>query len=603
MKLHTSLLSPGLVWFLRFSLTFFQKYWVQWVLLILAVLFQLAFEVLVPFAYQLIFDRAIVNRDASFLILLLSGLGAAFIIQSLAGLSQDYLSARIGAGVLKDIRLKMFNHLQHLSLGFYTRVQAGELMSRFSSDLADIERAIVIDIPMGTFNILLMVVSTLLLFVVEWRLALVTLVTLSVGFMGPHLFGLRVAKTSYRRRQDEAKVLSILQENISAQPVIRNFGLQKSALFQFQKQLIVLLHSSLRSNFYSVLLGRLSNLSINFLQLLIIGFGAFLAMRGYLTTGALVGFISLLLNVNIATDGLTQQVPALIRTTSGMLRIKELLAEQPEVTDLADALPLSQLAKDIRFENVTFNYYGMQPILDKISFTIQVGESVAFVGPSGSGKSTILNLLVRFYDPNEGSVLFNGYDLRQVTQASLRAQIGTVFQESFLFNTTIRENICLGKPDATDVEIEAAAKAAEIHDTILRFPQGYDTVVGERGGQISGGQRQRIAIARAILRNPAILILDEATSSLDPETELAINTTLKNLAIGRTVVSVTHRLTSVVNCDRIFVLERGKLIEQGTHKELLKLRGLYYRLWCKQSGKSQVDENSLEQPKLGDFSH
>lgn len=580
---YTLFQSPGLILLLRFSLSFFHRYWVQGVLLLLALLFQLAFDLLLPFAYKFIFDRLIPTGDVRFLALLLSGLVVAFIIHSLASISQDYLSALIGAGVLKDIRLKMFNHLQHLCLSFYTRVQMGELMSRFSSDVTDIERAIAIDLPKGIHNIFLMILSTLLLFVVEWRLALVTLVALPIVFIGPHLFGTQVTNTSYRFRQDEAKVLSTVQENINAQPVIRNFGLQKLMLFKFQEQLVILSRSNLRSNFFSLLLGRFSLLSIYFLQILIFGVGAFLAIYGYLTTGALVGFLSLLINVNVAVDGITQQVPALIRATTGILRVKELLAEQSTITDAVDAVPLPPLAKEIRFEDVTFSYSGVQPNLDNVSFAIGVGESVAFVGSSGSGKSTALNLLMRFYDPNHGSILFDGHDLRQVTQASLRTQISAVFQETFLFNTTIRENICLGKPDATDAEIETAAKAAEIHDTILSFPQKYDTCVGERGGRISGGQRQRIAIARAILRNPAVLVLDEATSSLDPESESAINATLLNLARGRTVISVTHRLTSIVKSDCIFVLDGGKLIEQGTHEELLNLRGLYYRLWWKQS--------------------
>ena len=572
------------LWFWRFFLSFFDPFWTKGVLIVIALLLQLGFEVLVPFAYKLIFDSTIVNGDVSFLILVLSGLIFAFIIHALASLSQDYLTALIGSRVLKNIRLRMFNHLQILSLGFYTRVQAGELMSRFSGDLADIERAIAIDIPKGIYNIFLIVASTLLLFVVEWRLALVTLIALPVGLAGPYLLGSQVTNSSYRLRQDEAKVLSTIQENISAQPVIRNFALQKSILLKFQEQALVLSQTSQRSNFLSLLLGRLSLLSIYFIQILIVGFGAFLAIRGYLTAGSLIGFISLLLNVNVAADGLTQQTPSLIRATSGLLRVKELLGEQPGIMDASDAIPLEPLAKEIRFEDVTFSYSGTQPNLYKVSFTIRQGQSVAFVGLSGSGKSTILNLLMRFYETNEGSILIDGRDLRQFTQASLRSQISTVFQQTFLFNTTIRENIRVGKLDATDAEIEAAAKAAEIHDTILTYPHKYDSLVGERGGQISGGQQQRIALARAILRNPAVLLLDEATSALDSQTESAINATLVKLAKGRTVISATHRLTSVVNSDCIFVLEKGELIEQGTHEELLNLQGMYYWLWWKQRG-------------------
>jgi ATP-binding cassette subfamily B protein len=249
-----------------------------------------------------------------------------------------------------------------------------------------------------------------------------------------------------------------------------------------------------------------------------------------------------------------------------------------------EATPLPRFAKAIRFEDVDFSYTDGQRHLRGVSFAIHAGESVAFVGPSGSGKSTILNLLTRFYDPVAGQVAIDDHDLRHVTQTSWRAQSGIVFQESFLFNTTIRENIRVGKPEATDAAVEAAARAAEMHDLIERMPHGYETVVGERGNRLSGGQRQRIAIARAMLRDPAILILDEATAALDAATEAAINLTLAQLARGRTVIAVTHRLASVGQADRIFVLNHGQLVEQGRHPVLLAHGGVYTQLWHKQSG-------------------
>jgi ATP-binding cassette subfamily B protein len=233
---------------------------------------------------------------------------------------------------------------------------------------------------------------------------------------------------------------------------------------------------------------------------------------------------------------------------------------------------------------VSFSYTDEQQNLKKIDLTIPAGNRVAFVGPSGCGKSTILNLLMRYYDPDEGSVTIDGHDLRKVTENSLHGQIGSVLQDNFLFNTSFRENIRMGNLKATDEEVEAAAKVAEIHDIIQGFPDGYENLVGERGGRLSGGQRQRIAIARAMVRNPSILVLDEATSALDPGTEAAINATLEQLGETRTVISVTHRLNSVVNADRIYVLEGGELVEQGTHQELLDQKGLYYRLWEQQNG-------------------
>lgn len=567
---------------LQFFLSFLHKYWSKVILLVLTLIFQLAFELLVPFIYQQIFDRVIRTRDSNLLLILLSVLVVAYIIFCLASLIQDHLSSLIGAGVIKDIRIVMFKHLQNLCLSFYAGITVGELMSRFSSNLNDIERAITLDLSKTIYNVLLAIASTLLLFAVEWRLALVTVIASPIALIGPNVFGTKVSESSYKLKQKEADVLNTVQENISAQALIRNFGLQKSEVFKFQEQAAALSLSSKTNNFLSLLIGTLSLLSIYFLQILIVGVGAFFAIRGSLTAGSLIGFISLLFNVNVAVDGLARQLPSLEKATSGMLQVKELLSEQATIIDAPGAITLTSKAQEIWLKNVSFSYSGKQPNIENISFKIKPNQSVAFVGLSGSGKSTILNLLMRFYDPNEGSILIDGHDLRQVTQASLRSQIGVVFQETFLFNTTIRENICLGKLDATDAEIEAAAKAAEIHESILTFPQKYDTIVGERGGKLSGGQRQRIAIARAILRNPAILVLDEATSALDAESEFAINATLKKLAKGRIVISVTHRLASITDSNCTFVLKKGRVVEQGTHTQLLYLGGLYSQLWWKQ---------------------
>ena len=331
------------------------------------------------------------------------------------------------------------------------------------------------------------------------------------------------------------------------------------------------------------LVGTASSSGVVLVQLVALGVGALLALEGSLTVGTLVAFISLLASVNKDAYNLTKKVaPSLIGATGGLQRIEDLLGQRPQVVDVPGAHPLPRLAREIRFADVTFSYNGGQSQLDHVSLTIPAGETVAIVGPSGAGKSTILSLITRLYDVTAGAVTIDGHDLRQVTQDSLRAQIGVVLQETFLFNTTVRENIRLGKLDATDAEIEAAARAAEIHDLIVSLPQGYDTPTGELGGLLSGGQRQRIAIARAILREPTILILDEATSALDPATEAAIIATLERLARKRTVLVVTHRLAAVQHADRIFVVDSGCVVEEGRHHELLDRRGLYHELWWKQ---------------------
>jgi ATP-binding cassette subfamily B protein len=327
-----------------------------------------------------------------------------------------------------------------------------------------------------------------------------------------------------------------------------------------------------------------------------------MVLSGNLTLGALVAFIGLLGNVLGPMNGLSGLLQALQQATGGMRRIDELLTDEPQVMDTPDAQPLAPFTKEIRFDAVTFSYTGEQANLKDVSFTISAGQSVGFVGPSGCGKSTVLGLVLRLYDPAVGSVTLDGVDARRVTQASLHKQMAMVPQDTFLFNSSVRENIRLGRPGASDPDVEAAAKAAEIHDVVMSLPQGYDTVVGERGARLSGGQRQRLAIARAVLRGASILLLDEATSALDPTTEAAINRSLAAIARGRTTITVTHRLASVVQADRLFVIDQGRLVQQGTHAELLGQEGLYRKLWQQQQGMAadgQPVVGGLDAARLG----
>jgi ATP-binding cassette subfamily B protein len=328
-------------------------------------------------------------------------------------------------------------------------------------------------------------------------------------------------------------------------------------------------------------------------NVLLISGGSYLAYAGSLSVGSLVSFNALFIMVSTAVMGLTAVTPTLLQATGGMQRVRELLDERPSVVERPDARPLPKLASGIRFENVSFGYTPEQTSLSDVSMELPAGARVAFVGHSGCGKSTNLNLIMRFYDPQAGRVTFDGIDLREALLDSLYDQVGIVFQESFLFNLSVRENIRLGKMGATDAEVEAAARAAELHDIILRMREGYETVVGERGALLSGGQRQRVAIARALIRDPSLIILDEATSALDPATEAAINDTLERVSAGRTVVSVTHRLKSVVGFDRVFVFKEGRLIEQGSHESLLRAGGSYAGMWRRQTGTSVSSTGDL----------
>ncbi|MSR83435.1 MAG: ABC transporter ATP-binding protein, partial [Candidatus Latescibacteria bacterium] len=409
--------------------------------------------------------------------------------------------------------------------------------------------------------------------------ALVAMLVLPMCMLGPRIFAPRAAGASYHRRQFEAGLTSNLQEQLVSQPAVKAFSLEARAQGIFAEHNVLLAGSCLCLGFFSALVERSAGIGIVLLQVVIMGVGAYMAYGGQLSIGSLAAFQTLFVNLSYSLSYVTQYVPNLAQAIGGMIRIDELLAEMPRVQDSPHALPLPRLQEQICIRGVVFSYGGEQRSLDEVDLVVKKGQSVAFVGESGSGKSTLLSLILRFYDPTAGSVEFDGQDLRQVTQASLRGHLGVVFQESFLFDLTMRENIRLGRPDATDAEVEEAAKAAEIHEFILGMPQGYETPVGERGGRLSGGQRQRLAIARAVLRDPDILLLDEATSALDPATEAAVNATLARLGKGRTLISVTHRLSSVVGMDRIFVLRQGKVVEQGNHKQLLNQEGYYYQLW------------------------
>ncbi|MFM6383574.1 MAG: ABC transporter ATP-binding protein [Microcystis panniformis] len=576
----------GFKWFGKFFAGSLKKYWLLGAIIMVVQILQLVFDILIPFAYQIIFDRAIPNKDTNFLLLILSILAIAFVIYSLAGVVQDYLSSLAGSEIIRDVRFQMMSHLQKLPLSFFAQTEIGTTLAHFSQDLADIERVIVVDIPMTVYFVMLFVGSAVLLFIIEWKLALAIWLALPFGSIVSHFFGTKATQAGYQRKGYDSEVLSRVQEIVNGQSVIRTFGLQDFILERFRQQINILLSSSIQSNFLSFLIGRFSLINLVFLQLLIIGVGAYFAIQGAMTVGSLVGFISLLFNVNVAADGLAQQFPTLIKASTGMLRLEEFFNSHPLPAKYQQKISLSIPSETIYFNNVSFSYSGKKSNLQEINLMIKIGTSVAFVGPSGSGKSTILSLLTNLYEPTQGAITIDGYDMRHIIPESLQSHIGIAFQEAFLFNTTIRENIRLGKLDATHREIEIAAEKAEINQIIASFPQGYDTIVGERGSKLSGGQRQRIALARLILHNPAIILLDEVTASLDSETEAAINKTINRIAKDRTLIAVTHRLTSAMNADRIFVLEKGQLVEQGSHQQLLALDGLYTRLWDKQT--SQV---------------
>ena len=540
-------------------------------LLALGVLAETSYNVAFPLSLKYLIDDALLKQDHEALVWILIVLGVLAVVISTVAICVEYLNARLAAAILRDIRHSLFDHLQSLSLHFYSRTTAGEVISRFSTDLGEVEGAVRYWLGMGLTPALELVIAVALLFYLNWPLAIAAMLIWPLTLIGPRIFSPRAVAATYRKKQLEAETLSIVQENVLAQPVIKVFSLQTIGKAWLRQRSVPLAASSAQVNFLSAMVERSVATAVLLLHLVILGFGAWLAFHKRITIGTLVTFENVFWELSYNIGYISQFFPEVMQAAGSIRHMNELFAEKPRINDTPDAIALPRLQHEIVFDRVSFGYNGPERHLSNLSFRIPRGSRAAIVGPSGSGKSTILNLILRLYEPVEGSVCVDGYDLRQVTRESLLSQIAIVFQESFLFHTTIRENIRLGKPDSTDAEVEAAARAAEIHDFIESLPLGYDTNAGERGSLMSGGQRQRIAIARALVRDPAILLLDEATSALDHATEAAILATLRRAAAGRTVISVTHRLSSAVDADIVLVMSGGELVELGGHEILRRL--------------------------------
>ncbi len=569
---------------LRPFLQFFRPYRLRLIPIVLACALEMLFNAQVPLSVKFLIDRALLQHDRHMMVLILIALGVSTIVVSFTSFGRDYLYTGIVSRITAGLRQRMFERLQQLSLGYYSRVEVGDVMSRFSNDISVVENGLGSAVTWGLQPALDLMLSAALVFALEWRLATIGILLCPICVLGPRLLSKRATSVSVEKQQEESRLLSSLQETLSAPALVRAFNLQRKLIGTFRQHNESLVKASMRLGLFTALMERSASFGTLLLQFVVMGISGYMAYRGTITVGTFASFQALFVSLSYSVMYLAQYTPNLIGASGGLARIEQVLSEEAKVQDAPDAPPLLPISEAIELRDVSFSYSGERLNLDDVTLRVPRGWPVAFVGPSGSGKSTLLSLLLRFYDPDRGEVLFDGRDARAVPLESLRGQIAVVFQESFLFNTTIAENIALGRPDASMDEIVAAAKSAEIHDFIAGLPDGYQTIAGERGSRFSGGQRQRIAIARAVLRDPEILILDEATSALDPATEYAINETLERLAYGRTMISITHRLSSVVNMARIFLLENGRLTEQGDHQELLRQGGTYARMWQKQAG-------------------
>jgi ABC-type bacteriocin/lantibiotic exporter with double-glycine peptidase domain len=582
------------VWrsFFHHVIPLLKPYRLRYIEVSIYMLLGLSYGVIMPLSGKYLLDTVIPSRDLGQLGLFIVGLFALYVLNSLLGMRRAYVSNWINQKVITDLDERLFGHLQRLSHTFYSQVKVGDIVTRFTSDMQLVQNALTQLTGTGPFMALTAVFAAVTVLILSPVLGSLVLIIVPLFALTYRLLGSRLQKASTQRQQLVAQLIGTLQENVSAHAVVKAYGLENKAMASFRGGLTALLNASLRLVKIAVLFETSMTLTVTLGQLMVLGVGGYLVMQGHITIGTLLAFIGLLPSLVQPISSLSS-IGQTMQTASGAItRVTELLEEPLTVAEKAGAVDLPPLGKEIRLENVEFSYGTGNPILNDLSLTIPAGSNVAIVGPSGSGKSTIVSLLLRFYDPEGGRTLFDGVDLKDATLASLRNQIGLVFQDTFVFDTTLRENIAHGSPGAKDSDIVAAAKAARLDEYIQSLPGGYDTVMGERGVRMSGGQRQRLAIARALIRNPRILVFDEATSALDSQTEREILDTLKDVAKGRTVISITHRLAIAAMSDHVYVLEHGRLVEDGTHSRLVNAGGLYQKLYSEQTGRAAETRRS-----------
>ena len=566
--------------------------WLRLASIGVAIVVRTVFIVGLPFGYQLIFDSVMTDADVDLLWKIAAAMAGGYALATVADLGMAYQACVVGARAVETLRLALYHHMQALSERYFSDTSVGDVMARFSSDVVAIDRIVTFSLYQIVLWALTLVSGLVALFVLEWRLALLTLLILPLAALGPEWVAPRANRAGYRRRQEEARLAGLIHESVRGHAVISAFGLESRFAGQYAAALDRWRACAIHSNVLAASVRISSNLAVLFLQITVFTVGAYLAIEGHVSPGALVGFLVLLLNVGKAATTLTVQLPDVIHGTAGYQRVREFFEVRPDVVDTGAPERFERVRGCVRFDAVSFGYTPDSTSLEGVDLTIPAGASAAVVGRSGSGKSALLKLVTRTFDPTVGRIELDGRDLRSMSLQSLRAAMGVVSQDNHLFDIPLRENIRLGRIDATDAEVEQAAALAEIHDVIMRFPDGYDTLTRESGSRLTAGQRQRIALARVISRDPQLVVLDDPASALDPATEAEINKTIERLGADRTVVAATHRLSSAAAFDRIFVLDEGRLVEAGSHRELMAQAGVYADMWSKQSGFSVQSDGS-----------
>jgi len=586
-----------------------------------------------PLLYRDLIDHALAQKDFARLNLLALGMIGIPLLNGLIGVGERWLTANIGEGIIADLRKSLYAHMQRMSLRFFTNTKTGELMSRLNNDVVGAQRAVTNTLVSIITSAFQLVATLAIMLSLDWRLTILALIILPLFILPSRRVG-RIFRQIVNQQLDlNAQMNALMNEtlNVSGALLVKLFGRQRDEVNRFGERADrvrdIGVRQALIGRWFFMALGLVSALG----TAIVWWIGGYLVLQNAFTIGTIVAFAAYLAQLYAPIASLVNARVDFATSMVSFERVFQMLDLPVEIQDRAGAIELTRVRGEIRFEGVSFSYIEEQaadstqqagenskveiqnsksgtprsnfefrllnsqgnghdvPVptfipsrryaLRNVNLTIQSGQLAALVGPSGAGKTTITYLIPRLYDPTEGRVLIDGYDLRDITGDSLSRQIGMVTQETYLFHDTVRVNLLYAKPDASQDEIERAARAANIHDFIAKLPQGYDTIVGERGYRLSGGEKQRVAIARVILKDPRILVLDEATSNLDSESEALIQAALKPLMKGRTSVVIAHRLSTILAADVILVVDQGQVVERGTHAELLAQAGLYARLY------------------------
>lgn len=563
-------------------LRYFRPYWWLEFEVLICMSIGVILTLVDPLVIKVLIDDVFVDRNLNLLHLIIGALIGLYLVRALMNIITAYLYNFVGQRMLFDIRTHLLQHLQKLHLGFYQRTKTGDLISRVNNDVESLQGMLTTTFVDLLTDLLTVLAILVIVFYIDWRLALVSLSVFPLFALSITYIGKRIRVKSKQVREKISEMLHFFHETFSGIKLVQSYVKEKYEARRYVskgKDLI-----NLRINLG--ILGSLANSSAGFFAALgpalVLWYGGYRTIEGALSIGSLFAFYAYVKDLFSPIFRLAQLNVVIQTAMASIERIFEFFDINPEIKDAPGAIGIRNPRGEISFNNVTFFYKADEPLLKNISFDIRPGETTAIVGPSGVGKSTIINLLCRFYDPVVGTITLDGIDLRKIKLKQYRNLIGIVTQDTYMFNTSIRENLRFVNRWATDAELVEAARKANIHEFIESLPEGYETQVGDRGVRLSGGQQQRLSIARAILKNPRILILDEATSSLDSRSESLIQQALEPLMKERTTVVIAHRLSTIVGADKILALDKGEIVQSGRHEELLKKPGVYMQLWNEQ---------------------